>query len=102
MLACNSNRFAAATSNAYNNPMSTAQEIEEVIRSLSPSEREKLRQHIPRIFPEFAGDAEWERILRDDRRRPALTELLNRYEADLSGDPEKLPKIAENDFESPA
>ena len=81
--------------------MSTAQEIEDAIRSLSPSEREKLRQHISQIFPEFAGDPEWERIFRDDRRRPALTELLNRYEADLSEDPEKLLKIAENDFESP-
>jgi len=30
--------------------MSTAQEIEDAIRSLSPSEREKLLQHIPQIF----------------------------------------------------
>ncbi len=74
--------------------MSTAQEIEDAIRSLSPSERKKLLQHIPHIFPEFAGDAEWERIARDDRPRPALTELLNRYEADLAENPEKLPKIA--------
>ena len=96
------NRFAAVRPNAYNNNMSTAQEIEDAIRSLSASEREKLLQHIPQIFPEFAGDAEWERIARDDRRRPALTELLNRHEADLSEDPEKLPKIAENDFESRA
>src|SRR5207248_4935103 len=66
-----SNRFAAVRSNAYNNNMSTAQEIEDAIRSLSPSEREKLLQHIPHIFPEFAGDADWERIARDDRLRPA-------------------------------
>ena len=78
--------------------MSTAQEIEDAIRSLSPSEREKLLQHIPQIFPEFAGDGEWERIARDDRPRPALTELLNRYEADLSEDPEKLPKIMMSRF----
>jgi len=31
-----------------------------------------------------------------------LTELLNRYEADLAENPEKLPKIAETDFESRA
>ncbi len=83
-------------------PVSTAQEIENAIHSLSPSEREKLLQHIPRIFPEFAGDAEWERIAYDERQRPALTETLNRYEADLSQDPETFPKIAEGDFESRA
>ena len=58
--------------------MSTAQEIENAIRSLPPAEREKLLQHLPQLFPEFAGDAEWERIARDERPRPALTELLNR------------------------
>ena len=79
--------------------MSTAQEIENAIRSLSPSEREKLLRHIPQIFPEFAGDSEWERIASDERPRPALTERLNRYEADLSADPDKFPKVAESDFE---
>ena len=36
--------------------MSTAQEIEEAIRGLPPTERDKLLQHIPQLFPEFAGD----------------------------------------------
>ena len=36
--------------------MSTAQEIENAIRSLSAAERDKLVQHIPQLFPEFAGD----------------------------------------------
>lgn len=80
--------------------MSTAQEIENAIRALSPSGRDKLLQHIPQIFPEFADDSEWERILRDERPRPALSEPLNRYEADLSAHPEKFPKVAEGDFES--
>ena len=82
--------------------MSTAQEIENAIRSLSPAERDKLVQHIPQLFPEFGGDAEWERIAHDDRARPALTELLNRYEDDLARDSEAIPKVAENDFESHA
>ena len=82
--------------------MSTAQEIENAIQSLSPSERDKLRQHIPQIFPEFAGDSEWERIARDERSRPELTKLLNRYEDDLSRDPETYPRVAETDFESRA
>lgn len=37
--------------------MSTAQEIENAIRSLSPAERDKLFQHIPLLFPEFGDDA---------------------------------------------
>jgi hypothetical protein len=62
--------------------MSTAQEIEDAIRSLSPSERAKLLQHLPDILPEFAGD----RIIVDERARPALSELLDRCEAGLEAD----------------
>ena len=72
--------------------MSTAQEIENAIRSLSAAERDKLVQHIPQLFPEFAGDSEWERVARDDRPRPTLTEVLNRYEADLARDSDAFPK----------
>jgi hypothetical protein len=57
--------------------MSTAQEIEDAIRSLSPSERAKLLHHLPEILPEFAGDQEWDRIIIDERARPALSELLD-------------------------
>ncbi|HKP02146.1 MAG TPA: hypothetical protein VJU77_02190 [Chthoniobacterales bacterium] len=79
--------------------MSTAQEIENAIRSLSPSERDKLVQHIPQLFPEFAGDSEWERITQDDKPRPALTELLNLYDAELTHDSRPFPKVAEGDFD---
>ena len=82
--------------------MNTAQEIEAAILSLSAGERDKLIQHIPQLFPEFARDSEWERIARDDRPRPALTELLNRYEADLTSNSGALPKVAEDSFESHA
>jgi hypothetical protein len=37
--------------------VSTAQEIENAILSLSAAERDKLVQHIPQLFPEFADDA---------------------------------------------
>jgi len=37
--------------------VSTAQEIENAIRSLSAAERDKLVQQIPQLFPEFADDA---------------------------------------------
>ena len=82
--------------------MTTAQDIENAIRSLSPAERDKLVQHIPQLFPEFGDDSEWERIACDNRPRPALTELLNRYEADLSRNADALPKVAEGDFDSHA
>jgi hypothetical protein len=80
--------------------VSTAQEIEDAIRSLSPAERDKLVQQIPQLLPEFGGDSEWERIAGDDRPRPTLTKLLNRYEVDLARDSDALPKIAEGDFDS--
>lgn len=66
--------------------MSTAQEIEDAVRSLSPSERAKLLKHLPHILPEFAGDQEWDRIMVDERARPALSQLLDRYEAGLEAD----------------
>ena len=82
--------------------MSTAQEIESAIRSLSLTERDKVLQHIPQLFPEFAGDSEWERIAQDDRPRPGLTELLNRYEGELARGSHAFPKVAEGDFDSHA
>jgi len=80
--------------------MSTAEEVESAILSLSPSEREKLLQQIPQLFPEFAGDLEWNRIIHDERPRGALTGLLNQYEAHLSATPDAFPTIAESDFGS--
>lgn len=82
--------------------MSTAREIEDAIRSLSPGERAKLLQHLPHLFPEFAGDQEWDRIMADERPRPALSKLLDHYEADLEAHPTSFPKVAEDDFEQSA
>ena len=42
--------------------MSTVQEIEDAIRALPASERDKLMRDIPNLFPEFA-DEEWQRII---------------------------------------
>lgn len=58
--------------------MSTASEIEEAIRTLPASEREKLLQHIPVLFPELAVDAEWERIIQDERPRPGNEQAAGR------------------------
>ena len=63
--------------------MSTAQEIEQAIRSLPPPERDKLLHKIPDLFPELAGDIEWERIITDERPRATLTERVNETEAEF-------------------
>ena len=47
------------------------------IRSLPASERDRLVQDLPKLFPELDGDAAWERIIHDDRPRPALSHLLD-------------------------
>ena len=78
--------------------MSTAQEIEAAIRSLDQPERDKLLQHLPQLFPELAGDIEWERIIHDEQPRPGFSTLLDRYDADLSANRESFPKVAESDF----
>ncbi len=82
--------------------MSTAQEIENAIRSLPAAERDKLLHHIPDIFPELGGDTEWERLIRDERERPALTKLLDQNEAELAGNPDAFPTMTASDFGSPA
>jgi hypothetical protein len=61
-------------------------------------ERAKLLEHLLQIFSEFTGDKKWDRIINDQRPRPDLTELLDRYESELSTDPDKFPKVAEGDF----
>ena len=78
--------------------MSTAQQIEEAIRSLEKTERDKLLQHLPQLFPELAGDAEWERIIRDERQRPELTRLLDETEEQLRRDPNSLPELKASDW----
>ena len=57
---------------------STAQEIEDAIRSLPASERAKLLEHLPEIFPEFSGDLGWGKIIADQRPHPRLSETLDR------------------------
>jgi hypothetical protein len=79
--------------------MSTAQEIEEAIRGLHETERDKLFEHLPQLFPQLAGDAEWVGIIRDDRPRRSFSTLIDSYEAHLSTEPEAYPKVAESDFD---
>ena len=78
--------------------MSTAREIEEAIRTLPTSERDKLLRHIPALFPELAGDAKWERIIQDERLRPELSKLLDETEEQLRRNPNSLPRLKPADF----
>ena len=78
--------------------MSTAQQIEEAIRSLEKTERDKLLQHLPELFPELRGGSEWERIIRDERQRPELTRLLDETEEQLRRNPNSLPEVKASDW----
>ena len=73
--------------------MSTAQEIEQAIRSLPTDERIKLLRDLPSIFPELGGDSEWDRIIQDETPRAELTKLLNETEAEYGRDASKLPMM---------
>jgi hypothetical protein len=78
--------------------MSTARDIEDAIRSLPGAERDKLLHKIPDLFPELSGDAQWERIIADERPRPALTALLDEMEAEFHRDPDKFPELGDGDL----
>jgi len=79
--------------------MSTAQEIEDAIRTLSKKEREKLVSDLPTILPELSVDVEWDAIMNDSRPRPALTALGDAIAARVKADPESFPKIKDGDFD---
>jgi len=79
--------------------MSTAREIEDAIRALPAIERDKLLRDIPGLFPELAGDAEWQSIINDERPRPALKKVLDETEAELRRNPDAFPKMKERDFD---
>ena len=78
--------------------MNTAQQIEEAIRSLEKTERDKLLQHLPQLFPELGGDSEWDQVIRDERQRPELTRLLDETEEQLRRDPGSLPEVKASDW----
>jgi hypothetical protein len=80
--------------------MSTAQEIEDAIRTLSKKEREKLVSELPSILPELSADTDWDRIVNDPRPRPALTALGDSIAAQMKANPESFPKIKDSDFDS--
>jgi hypothetical protein len=52
----------------------------------------------PALFPELIGDAEWERLLRDERSRPELSKLLDETEEQLRHDVHLLARDPISNF----
>jgi hypothetical protein len=73
--------------------MSTVEQIEAAVRALPARERDRLVKDLPNLFPELDGDAAWERIIHDDRPRPALSRLLDEAKAMVAEDPAKYPEL---------
>jgi len=78
--------------------MSTVAEIEAAIQALPPTERERLADDLPSILPELNGDAKWQRIVTDDRPRPALTALGDEIAAQMKANPAAFREMRDGDF----
>jgi hypothetical protein len=78
--------------------MSTVEQIAAAIRALPARERKRLVKVLPALFPELSGDASWDRIIRDDRPRPALSRLLDEAETAVCEDPARLPETTDEEF----
>jgi hypothetical protein len=78
--------------------MSTVAEIEAAIQALPPAERERLADDLPSILPELNGDAKWQRIITDERPRPALTALGDDVAAQLKNNPAAFRELGDGDF----
>ena len=78
--------------------MSTVAEIEAAIQALPPAERERLVDDLPALLPELNGDAKWQRLITDERPRPALTALGDEIAAQLKTNPAGFREVREDDF----
>jgi hypothetical protein len=78
--------------------MSTVAEIEAAIQALPPAERERLADDLPAILPELNGDAKWQRLITDERPRPALTALGDKIAAQLKAHPAAFRELRDGDF----
>jgi len=78
--------------------MSTVEQIEAAIRALPASERDRLVKELPKLLPELDGDLAWERIIHDDRSRPALSRLLDEAGAAVCDPPSKYLETTDDEF----
>jgi len=83
----------------YRQNVSTVEEIEEAIRSLTPAERSKLADSLPKLVPELDGDAYWEALIRDPRPRPALSALGDEVDAAYRANPEQFALLNDENFD---
>lgn len=78
--------------------MATVEEIEAAILALPAVERSRLARDLPALLPELDGDETWERVIRDERPRPALSQILDEAEAALAEDSPRLPRTSDDEF----
>jgi hypothetical protein len=78
--------------------VSKVEEIETTIRKLSSAERGQLLEDLPSLLSELAGDASWQRILRDTHPRPAFSALLDEVDAERKRNPDAFSAVKESDF----
>ena len=79
--------------------MSTLEEIEAAIRALPKEDREKLADDLPGILPELNGDAEWRRILDDNRPRPELEKLIAKVDEEFRRDAANFKELTNEEFD---
>jgi len=79
--------------------VSTVDEIENAIRSLSADERAQLAESLPKLVPELDGDAEWSRIINDPTPWPKLEKFVDEIEARFRKNPEQFPELTEEEFD---
>ena len=75
--------------------MSTVQEIKSAIQNLTSTEREELIAELPKLLPELNGDLVWDRLIKDERLRPALSALLDEAEAAYRREPTVFRETSE-------
>lgn len=78
--------------------MTKLAQITAAIRSLPERDRTRLVKNLPELFPELNGDAAWERLIRDNRARPALSRLLHEAEMAVAEDPASLTETTDAAF----
>ena len=78
--------------------MTTVEEIEQAIMSLSLGERARLAHSLPALVPELDGDGSWERIARDSSKRGPLSAALDELDAEFARDPAQFPIMQAGDF----
>ena len=78
--------------------MSSLQEIESAIGSLSHQDRVKLVQDLPSLLPEWEGELAWAKILNNPTPNIALSRMVDEVDAAYGRNPEIFPEIKDTDF----